>query len=36
MKGFFARSRYSRLLLSLLFVFIGPVERCDLENFGSP
>jgi hypothetical protein len=25
-----------RLLLSFLFVFVGPVERCDLENFSNP
>jgi hypothetical protein len=36
MKMFFVRSRCSRLLLSLPFAFVGPVERCGLENFGSP
>jgi hypothetical protein len=35
MKGFFARSRHNRLLLSFLFVFVGPAERCGLKNFGS-
>jgi hypothetical protein len=33
---FFARSRYSHLLLFFLFVFVGPTERCSLENFGGP
>jgi hypothetical protein len=23
-------------MLSFLFVFVGPAERCDLENYGSP
>jgi hypothetical protein len=36
MEKVFARSRYSRLVLSFLFVFVGPTERCGLENFGSP
>jgi hypothetical protein len=36
MKIFFARFRHSRLLLSFLFVFVDPVERCYRENFGSP
>jgi hypothetical protein len=25
-----------RLLLSFLFVFVSPAERCDLENFSNP
>jgi hypothetical protein len=36
MKRFLAWSRYSCLLLSFFFVFVGPTERCDLENIGSP
>jgi hypothetical protein len=36
MKRFFARFKYSRLLLSFLFVFVGPVEHCGLEDFSSP
>jgi hypothetical protein len=36
MKRFFARSRFSHLLLSFLFVFVGPAKRCGLENFGTP
>jgi hypothetical protein len=35
MKRFLARSKHNRLLLSFLFVFVGPTERCGLENFGS-
>jgi hypothetical protein len=31
----FAKSRYDRLF-SPLFVFVGLVECCILENFGSP
>jgi hypothetical protein len=36
MKRFLARSRYSRLLLSFLFVFVEPTEQCSLEDFSSP
>jgi hypothetical protein len=25
-----------RLLLSFLFVFVGPTKQCDLENFSNP
>jgi hypothetical protein len=31
-KKIFAWSIYSRLVLSFLFVFVGPVEHYDLEN----
>jgi hypothetical protein len=27
-------SRFDRLLFAFLFVFVGPAERCRLENFG--
>jgi hypothetical protein len=27
-------SGYDCLLFTFLFVFVGPIERCSLENFG--
>jgi hypothetical protein len=30
------KSRYSRILFDYLFVFVGPIERYSLKNFGSP
>jgi hypothetical protein len=29
----FARYKHNRLLLSFLFVFVGPAKRCDLKKF---
>jgi hypothetical protein len=30
------KSRYSHILFDYLFVFVDPIERYSLENFGSP
>jgi hypothetical protein len=35
MKRFFAWSKYIHLLLTFLFVYVGPAECYGLENFGS-
>jgi hypothetical protein len=32
----FVKSRYDRLLITFLLVFVSPAEHCILENFNGP
>jgi hypothetical protein len=34
-KRLFVQSKHLHLLLSFLFVFVGPTEHCSLENLGN-